>query len=241
MKIACIGGGPAGLYFSILMKLRNPAHQVTIYERNKPDDTFGWGIVFSDQTMENLREQDPVSAQAIHDEFAHWDDIDVHFKGEVVTSSGHGFVGIGRQKLLNILQRRAAELGVDIRYETDISVDDDLARFADADLIIAAEGLNSKVRNRYLKEFEVDIDVRLNKFVWLGTHKLFDAFTFIFEKTEHGWIWVHAYRFDKDTSTFIAECSEEGCECCVMRRVIPCGIGILDHHGTKIRHDGVAR
>lgn len=209
MKIVCIGGGPAGLYFSILMKLRNPAHDITIYERNKPDDTFGWGVVFSDKTMENLKESDLKSAEEILAEFAHWDDIDVHIKGEVITSTGHGFVGIGRLKLLTILQKRAAELGVNIQYQTDVDVGDDLAQFADADLIIASDGLNSRIRNRYPDKFQTDIDVRKNKFVWLGTHKLFDAFTFIFEKTEHGWIWVHAYKFDKNTSTFIAECSQK--------------------------------
>ncbi len=209
MKIVCIGAGPAGLYFSILMKLRNPSHDITIYERNRPDDTFGWGVVFSDQTMDNLKVYDPKSAKDILDQFAHWDDIDVHFKDECITSSGHGFVGIGRQKLLNILQDRATELGVDIQYETDINMDDDLAQFSDADLIIASDGLNSRVRNRYPEEFQSDIDVRKNKFVWLGTHQMFDAFTFVFEETEHGLIWAHAYRFNKDTSTFIVECSEE--------------------------------
>lgn len=209
MKIICLGGGPAGLYFALSMKRRNPEHDVTVYERNRPGDTFGWGVVFSDQTMENLHENDPVTARTIRDELAHWDDIDVHYKDTIITSTGHGFCGIGRKRLLNILQDRCRELGVKMVFETEIDVDSDLAQFADADLIIASDGLNSKVRTAFAEHFQPDIDIRANKFVWLGTHKLFDAFTFIFKETEHGWIWVHAYRFDKDTSTFIVECSEE--------------------------------
>jgi anthraniloyl-CoA monooxygenase len=205
VKIVCIGGGPAGLYFAISMKLRDPAHEVTILERNKPDDTFGWGVVLSDQTLANLRENDPVSAAAIGDNFYHWDDIEVHFKGAVERSSGHGFCGIGRMKLLNILQARAAELGVDIRYETEI---DGADAFPDADLVIACDGINSRIRNAHEEHFEPDIDVRANKYIWLGTHQKFDAFTFIFTETEAGWIWVHAYQFDPETSTFIVECSE---------------------------------
>ncbi|GER00543.1 NADH:flavin oxidoreductase [Iodidimonas gelatinilytica] len=207
MNIICLGGGPAGLYFALSMKIHNPDHQITVYERNKPGDTFGWGVVFSDQTMQNLRDNDPQSAQTILDELAHWDDIDVHFKDQCITSGGHGFCGIGRKRLLNILQDRCREVGVELVFERDMSPD--LEQFKDADLIIASDGLNSKVRTAYAQYFKPDVDMRANKFVWLGTHKLFDAFTFIFKKTEHGWIWVHAYRFDKDTSTFIVECSNK--------------------------------
>ncbi|GGO14696.1 NADH:flavin oxidoreductase [Iodidimonas muriae] len=207
MNIICLGGGPAGLYFALSMKIHNPDHQITVYERNKPGDTFGWGVVFSDQTMQNLRDNDPQSAQTILDELAHWDDIDVHFKDQCITSGGHGFCGIGRKRLLNILQDRCREVGVELVFERDMSPD--LEQFKDADLIIASDGLNSKVRTAYAQYFKPDVDIRANKFVWLGTHKLFDSFTFIFKKTEHGWIWVHAYRFDKDTSTFIVECSNE--------------------------------
>ncbi len=206
MKIACIGGGPAGLYFAISMKLRNSGHDVTVIERNKPDDTFGWGVVFSDQTMENLRANDPKSAEAINDGFAHWDDIDVHFKGETITSSGHGFCGIGRMKMLGILQDRAKELGVKLGFNQEI---DDVKDFKDADLIVASDGIYSKTRTQYAQEFKPEQDIRQNKFIWLGTHKAFDAFTFIFEETEHGWVWAHAYRFDDDTSTFIVECTPE--------------------------------
>jgi len=207
MKIVALGGGPAGLYFAISMKVRNPAHEITVYERNSPGDTFGWGVVFSDRTMDNLRQNDPPTADAILGELAHWDDIDVHIKGEVISSTGHGFCGIGRKRLLNILQNRARELGIELVFNYE--VESDLSAFADADLIIASDGLNSKVRKAFEDHFKPDIDVRKNKFVWLGTHKIFEAFTFVFEQTEHGWIWGHAYRFDQDTSTFIAECSEE--------------------------------
>ncbi|MBP5857239.1 bifunctional salicylyl-CoA 5-hydroxylase/oxidoreductase [Marivibrio halodurans] len=206
MKITCIGGGPAGLYFAILMKLQDDAHDITVVERNRPYDTFGWGVVLSDETMDNLRDNDPVSAETILSEFAHWDDIDVHYKGACVTSGGHGFSGIGRKRLLNILQARAEDLGIALQFETEV---EDIEAYADSDLIIAADGINSKVRNRFADVFEPDIDVRRNKFVWLGTHKVFDAFTFIFEETEAGWIWAHAYKFDGETSTFIVECAPE--------------------------------
>ena len=207
MKIACVGAGPTGLYFAILMKLRDPAHAVTVFERNRPDATFGWGVVFSDATLEGMVVADPVTGRQIGDELNHWDDIAVHFRGEVQRSGGHGFCGIGRLHLLQILQRRAAELGVELRYQTE--VEPDLGRLAGYDLVIAADGVNSRFRDKYAAHFGVDADVRLNKFVWLGTHKVFDAFTFIFEHTEHGWIWIHAYRYDQSTSTFIVECSED--------------------------------
>src|SRR5947209_375379 len=206
MKIVCIGGGPAGLYFAISMKLRNPAHDIEVVERNRPDDTFGWGVVFSDQTLSNMRQNDVVSAERILDSFAHWDDIDIHFRGETITSGGHGFCGIARVKLLGILQGRARELGVKLTFESEVAC---LDQYSDADLIIAADGINSSVRKLHEDEFNPSIDLRKNKFIWLGTHRVFDAFTFIFEESEHGWVWVHAYRFDEDTSTFIVECRPE--------------------------------
>ena len=207
MKIACIGGGPAGLYFAILMKKADPAHDITVYERNRPYDTFGWGVVFSEETLRNLKGGDEESQQAIIDSFAHWDDIDGHFMGRVVTSSGHGFCGIERKHLLNILQRRAEELGVKLVFEVEI--DPSLEQFADCDLIIASDGVNSRIRTQYADHFKPSIDRRKNKFVWLGTKKVFDAFTFIFEETEWGWFQVHAYRFNNETSTFIIETTEE--------------------------------
>ncbi len=207
MKIACVGGGPAGLYLAISMKLRDPAHQVEVFERNPPGVTFGWGVVFSDLTVDNITLNDPVSAQAITDEFARWDDIAVHIGGETVTSGGHGFIGIGRKRLLEILQARARELGVALRFEAECDPAD--PKWRDYDLVIAADGANSRFRDAHADAFGVDVDVRLNKFVWLGTSKVFDAFTFAFEETEHGWMWAHAYRFAPDCSTFIVECSEE--------------------------------
>src|SRR6187551_2998593 len=207
MKIACIGGGPAGLYFAISMKLRDPSHEIEIFERNAPGVTFGWGVVFSDETVENLERNDPASAKIIADEFAHWDDIDVHIRGETIASSGHGFIGIGRKRLLEILQGRARELGVTLHFEAEC--DPSQSKWKAYDLVIAADGANSRFRDAHSDAFQVDIDVRANKFVWLGTSKVFDAFTFAFEKTEHGWVWAHAYRFAPDCSTFIVECSEE--------------------------------
>src|SRR5689334_22014950 len=207
MRIACVGGGPAGLVFAISMKLRDPAHDIVVFERNEAGDTFGWGVVFSDQTMDNLRANDPKSASEIEAGFAHWDDIDIHIHGQTITSSGHGFVGIGRKRLLNILQDRARELGVRLDFRTEIDVEP--ALFADYDLVVASDGANSKFREAFRDDFGVDIDIRPNKYIWLGANKAFDAFTFAFEHTEHGWIWAHAYKFDENNSTFIVECSEK--------------------------------
>ena len=205
MKIACLGGGPAGLYFALLMKRANPDHDVTVVERNRPYDTFGWGVVFSDQTLGNLQSADPVTAARILDSFNHWDDIEVNIRGHKIRSGGHGFCGIGRKRLLNILQQRCEELGVKLVFETDVQ---DEAGYADADLLIASDGLNSRIRAKYAGTFQPDIDMRDCRFVWLGTHKLFEAFTFAFEETEHGWFQAHAYRFDDEASTFIVEVPE---------------------------------
>ncbi len=207
MRVACLGGGPAGLYFAISMKLRDPAHEIVVIERNRPQDTFGWGVVLSDETLDNCQLNDPISAKAIREHFAYWDDIATHYRGEKIVSGGHGFCGIGRKKLLNVLQDRARELGIELRFEVEFASTDD---YADYDLILAADGLNSKVRSEHADVFKPDVDVRACKFIWLGTHQKFDdAFTFIFEETEHGWIWVHAYQFDEETATFIVECAEE--------------------------------
>lgn len=209
MNIVCLGGGPAGLYFGLLMKLKNPKNEVTIIERNRPYDTFGWGVVFSDATMGNLRQADPISAQTIGEAFNHWDDIEIHFKGQSIRTSGHGFIGIGRKKLLNILQQRCEEVGVKLVFETVVQDDQAIAQQYDADLVVASDGLNSAVRTRYATTFNPDIDTRLCRFVWLGTTKVFDAFTFAFVETEHGWFQAHAYRFEDGLSTFIIETPEE--------------------------------
>jgi anthraniloyl-CoA monooxygenase len=189
------------------MKLREPTHEIEIFERNPPGVTFGWGVVFSDLTVDNITRNDPASAQVITREFAHWDDIDVHFRGQTVTSGGHGFIGIGRKRLLEILQERAVELGVALHFNAECDPGD--PRWRGYDLVIASDGINSRFRDTQPEAFGMDVDVRANKFVWLGTSKVFDAFTFAFEETEHGWIWAHAYRFAPDCSTFIVECSQD--------------------------------
>jgi anthraniloyl-CoA monooxygenase len=207
MRAAVLGGGPGGLNFAISLKLRDASHDIVVIERNKPDDTFGWGVVLSDETLGNLHTNDPVSSKAIRDSFVYWDDIAVHYRGTVMRSGGHGFSGIGRKRLLNILQERACSLGVKIEFQTEAAAPDS---YKDFDIVVGADGVNSRVRAAYADAFKPDIDVRACKYIWLGTHQKFDdAFTFIFEQTEHGWIWVHAYQFDADTATFIVECSEE--------------------------------
>ncbi|MDU8944129.1 bifunctional salicylyl-CoA 5-hydroxylase/oxidoreductase [Ovoidimarina sediminis] len=208
MRVVCLGGGPAGLYFAISMKLRDPSHEVVVIERNRANDTFGWGVVLSDDALENLEINDPVSARAIRDNFAYWDDIAVVHGGVRTVSGGHGFAGIGRKKMLILLQERARDLGVDMRFETEFESAE--AYRKNYDLVVATDGINSRVRTEYADRFRPDIDLRECKFVWLGTHQKFDdAFTFIFEKTEHGWVWAHVYQFDDDTATFIVECQQD--------------------------------
>jgi anthraniloyl-CoA monooxygenase len=208
MNILCLGGGPAGLYFAISMKLRDASHRVTVLERNRANDTFGWGVVLSDDSLGKLAANDPVSAAAIRDNFAYWDDIAVVHDGVRTVSGGHGFAGIGRKTMLILLQSRARELGVDLRFETEFKTAEEYR--AEYDLVVATDGLNSTVRREYADVFQPEIDTRLCKFVWLGTHAKFDdAFTFIFERTTHGWVWAHVYQFDADTATFIVECLPE--------------------------------
>ena len=197
-----------GLYFAISMKLRDPSCDVVVIERNKPDDTFGWGVVLSDETLDNLALNDPISAKNIKDHFAYWDDIALHFKGERLVSSGHGFCGIGRKQMLLLLQDRARELGVELRFETEVASADDYRQ--EFDIVVASDGLNSKTRTLFADTFQPEIDTRLCQFIWLGTHQKFaDAFTFIFEETKHGWVWAHAYQFDDNTATFIVECAQD--------------------------------
>ncbi|MGA8475651.1 MAG: bifunctional salicylyl-CoA 5-hydroxylase/oxidoreductase [Candidatus Cybelea sp.] len=207
MRITCIGGGPAGLYFGILAKRRFPEWSIRVLERNRPLDTFGWGVVFSDATLENLRTADAPTHREITEAFAHWDDVEVYFRGHTMSSGGHGFCGIARKHLLNILQRRAGELGVDVRFETDVS--EVAAERAACDLLVGADGINSRVRGAYAQGFVPSLESGRCRFVWLGTTLPLNAFTFIFERTEHGWFTVHAYRFDPQLSTFIVECREE--------------------------------
>ncbi|MGA9273935.1 MAG: bifunctional salicylyl-CoA 5-hydroxylase/oxidoreductase [Candidatus Cybelea sp.] len=207
MRVTCIGGGPAGLYFGILIKRRFPAWKVSVLERNRPLDTFGWGVVFSDATLENLRVADEPTHAEITQAFAHWDDIEIHFDGHTIVSGGHGFCGISRKHLLAILQARAAELGVELNFQYE--VDDVAAERSRCDLLVGADGINSRVRNTYAAMFQPELDRRKCRFVWLGTTLPLHAFTFLFERTEHGWFTVHAYRFDEELSTFIVECREE--------------------------------
>ncbi|WP_127113935.1 bifunctional salicylyl-CoA 5-hydroxylase/oxidoreductase [Shimia sediminis] len=208
MKVICLGGGPAGLYFAISMKLRDPGHEVVVLERNRANDTFGWGVVLSDDALEQMQENDPQSTEAIRSNFAYWDDIAVEHNGTRTVSGGHGFAGIGRKAMLILLQQRARELGVDLRFETEFKTAEEYRK--DYDIVVGCDGINSAVRAEYEDKFRPDIDVRECKFIWLGTHQKFDdAFTFIFEKTEHGWMWAHVYQFDDQTATFIVECQQD--------------------------------
>ncbi|MEP6692207.1 MAG: FAD-dependent monooxygenase, partial [Gemmatimonadaceae bacterium] len=211
MKAVVIGGGPAGLYFAILMKVADRSHEVVVVERNRADDTFGWGVVFSDQTLEKFRAADEGTYRSITERFAHWDDIDVHVKGRTITSGGHGFSGIARRTLLRILQERATELGVDLRFQCDLRDLEQLGAIGleDADVIVAADGVNSLTRTALAHEFRPDLDVRPAKFVWLGTTRKFDAFTFLFVENDWGVFQAHCYRFDAEHSTFIVECDAE--------------------------------
>jgi anthraniloyl-CoA monooxygenase len=205
VKIAVIGGGPGGLFTSVLIKKAFPAAEITVYERNRADDTFGWGVVFSKETLGNIEAADPESFARIAGSFAYWNDIDTHFKGQVIRSGGHGFCGLARRRLLEILQERCAELGVDMRFETEV---DGLDAFKDADLIVAADGINSKIRDAHQDVFKPSIVPGEAKFIWLGTSRRFEAFTFIIRENDDGLFQVHAYPFDDDTSTFIVETDE---------------------------------
>jgi anthraniloyl-CoA monooxygenase len=210
MRVVVIGGGPAGLYTALLLKQARPEHEVVVVERNKPGDTFGWGVVFSDQTLENFRAADEPTFRAITENFAHWDDIDVVVRDHRITSGGHGFSGIARRKLLDILQTRAREVGVDLRFSTDVRSLAELSALGlgSADVIVAADGINSVIRSELAQYFEPDLDARTARFVWLGTTLPLDAFTFFFVENEHGVFQAHCYKFDEHMSTFIVECDE---------------------------------
>ncbi|MCC6245853.1 MAG: bifunctional salicylyl-CoA 5-hydroxylase/oxidoreductase [Gemmatimonadaceae bacterium] len=207
MNVLVVGGGPGGLYAALLLKQRHPTSVVTVVERNRPDDTFGWGVVLSDQTVANLRAADAESGDAIARALHRWDDIEVHFRGRALRSGGHGFSGVGRKQLLALLHARCHEVGVLLHFETESNADtiEQYAEQHGADLIIAADGINSRLRERFATTFRPNTDLRHCRYVWLGTPKRFDAFTFAFRETPHGWFQAHAYQFDDDTSTFIVE------------------------------------
>lgn len=204
MNIVCVGGGPAGLYFAISAKLRNKDHDITVVERNPAGLTYGWGVTFSDALLDSLYHNDPVSAREINAQPASWDNQEVHVRGEVPAHLGGYGYAVGRKLLIDILTERAMALGVDVQFEREV---EDLSEFADTDLIIACDGANSRVRAGYADYFGTGAEVGTNKYIWLGTHRVFDSFIFAFEETEAGWIWCYAYRFNTDTTTFIVECS----------------------------------
>jgi len=206
MKIVSIGGGPAGLFFAILMKRADPEHEVIVLERNRCTDTFGFGVVFSDTTMANLADADPKTNAEITRHFSHWDNIDIRFNGRIMTSTGHGFSGLSRKALLGILSARCEELGVDLRFETEV---DDITPWLGADLVLGADGVNSLVREQYSEHFRPTIDWRSNRFTWLGSTKPLDAFTFDFKTDENGLWRLHAYEYEEGHSTWIVETNEQ--------------------------------
>jgi len=207
MKINIIGGGPAGLYFALLMKKEKRAHEITVFERNAPDDTFGWGVVFSDKTLSYLKETDEESYQQITDSFETWDNVDVVHRGEKITIRGNKFSGIARIKLLQILQNRCQQLDVHLNFRTEVTDVDALA--TNCDLLVGADGINSTVRQRYAEFFEPELSVRSNKYIWYGTHQLFHGLTLTFREADAGVFAAHSYKFNKTTSTFIIECDAE--------------------------------
>jgi anthraniloyl-CoA monooxygenase len=206
MRIVCIGGGPGSLYFAVLMKKADPRHQIRVVERNRPDDTFGFGVVFSDATMAGIADADSEAYRGIARHLVHWDDIEVHYRGERVTSTGHGFSGMSRHTLLRVLQEQACAAGVEMVFEHEVT---SLDACCDADLVVAADGANSSVRHLLRERIGTIIDVRPNRFVWLGTTKPFLAFTFYFKRDDHGLWRVHAYQYGPERSTFIVECREQ--------------------------------
>lgn len=208
-RMLVLGAGPGGLYCALLTKSRSPETDVLVVERNSLNDTFGWGVVLSDQTVDNLRRADAASGREIAGALHHWDDIEVHFRGRSVRSSGHGFSGIGRHRLLALLQQRCRELGVRFVFQCEVEDIEQLAARETADIVVAADGINSRTRARYADTYAPDTDVRACRFIWLGTPRTFDAFTFAFEETEHGWVQAHAYQFDEAMSTFIVEMPED--------------------------------
>jgi anthraniloyl-CoA monooxygenase len=206
MKITIIGGGPGGLYFALLAKKAWPRWDITVYERNRPDDTFGFGVVFSDQTLDTFKVYDTVTYERIRRRFAYWGDVDVVYKGRTLRSGGNGFCGCSRVALLNILQDRGRELGVQMKFQREV---EGLEEFADSDLIVVADGINSRIREKYKDHFQPSVDLRPNKFTWLGSTKPLDAFKYFFRETEEGIILAHVYQYEPDRSTWVIETDEK--------------------------------
>lgn len=207
MRVAVIGGGPGGLYFAALMKQLDPAHEITVWERNAPDDTFGFGVVFSDETLGGIENADPVIAARMGEQFARWTDIDIVFGGATHTVGGQGFAAMGRKELLQLLQQRCLELGVDIRFRTPAP--DAAELMAEYDLVLAADGVNSFVRGQFADRFGPDLDRRVSKYMWLGTDRVFEAFTFAVQHTPHGIMQLHGYPYSDGSSTFLIEMHED--------------------------------
>ncbi|MFD8417883.1 FAD-dependent monooxygenase [Streptomyces sp. NPDC059466] len=205
MKIACVGGGPAGLYFSILMKRQDPSHDITVHERNPAGSTYGWGVTYWAALLDKLHEGDPESARAVRANSVRWSDGVAHIGGERTVHHGDEGFGIGRRLLLDLLAERARSLGVRIEYEHEVTPD----RMPEADLVVACDGVHSALREAHADHFGSDVTLGRNVYIWLGTTKVFDSFTFAFVETEHGWIWCYAYRFGEDHSTCVVECSPE--------------------------------
>ncbi|MFD9489876.1 FAD-dependent monooxygenase [Streptomyces sp. NPDC060005] len=205
MKIACVGGGPASLYFSILMKLQDPSHDITVHERNPAGSTYGWGVTYWAGLLDKLREGDPVSALAVRENSVCWNDGVAHVGDRTTVHPGDEGFGIGRRRMLDLLAERARSLGVRVEYEREITPDE----LPDADLVVAGDGVNSALRERHADHFGTETAVGSNYYVWLGTTRVFDSFTFSFVETDHGWVWCYAYRFGDDHSTLVVECSPE--------------------------------
>jgi anthraniloyl-CoA monooxygenase len=207
MRVNIIGGGPAGLYFAILMKKADASHQIKIYERNGPNDTFGWGVVFSGKTLANLRAADRESHEAITKQFEAWDNVDVVHRDEKISIHGNSFSGIARLQLLKILQQRAEQLGVEVHFRHEVNDLESLRN--ESDLLVAADGVNSGIRNRYADQFGPTLDVRSHRYIWYGTEQLFHGLTLTFRESDAGVFAAHSYKFNKTTSTFIVECGSE--------------------------------
>jgi anthraniloyl-CoA monooxygenase len=206
MRIVCVGGGPAGLYFAILMKRRDTSHRITVFERNPAGSTYGWGVTLSDDLLDVLHRCDPTSARDIDECSFHWSGLDVHVADKPAVRLDSGGVSIGRQRLLDILARRATQLGIDVQFEREV---DDPSRFTDTDLIVASDGVNSRLRGSRADQFQTNVVVNRNKYIWLGTSKVFDSFRYVFVDTKAGWIWLYAYGYGRARSTCIVECAPD--------------------------------